>query len=216
MSDLYEDSEILISWLSEYAYCKRRFYLKVVEDNERINQFIAEGIINHKSVDKPTIEKRRNIVKVTRLNVYNNNYHIHGICDNVEFIKDPNGVYVNYLNGVYTPIPIEYKHGKKRDEYEYQVQLMGQALCLEYMYNVKIDYGYIFYVSSKHRDKVEFTDELRSNTLDIINELKKFLEYPKLPEAKYQKRCNNCSIYEICSPRNKMIEKYMLNQRSKL
>ena len=216
MSELYENTEILISWLSEYSYCKRRFYIKVMENNSGINQFIAEGIIDHKSVDKSAIERRRSLVKVTRLNVYSNEYHLKGVCDNVEFLRDEAGGWVDFLAGKYIPVPIEYKHGKIRNESEYQIQLMGQAMCLEEMYDLKLDHGFIYYTSSRHRDRVDFTDELREKTINTIYEILAYFEKPIAPEAIYKKRCYKCSVYDLCSPKNKMIEKYMAKQRLKL
>ena len=62
-----EDNSILISWISEYAYCRRRFYLRVFEQNNIENGSLVEGRLEHKRVDQPVIEKRGPLVKVTRL-----------------------------------------------------------------------------------------------------------------------------------------------------
>lgn len=46
-----ETEQILISWIDEYAYCPRRFYLKVLEKQEGSNIFMVQGTLEHKNVD---------------------------------------------------------------------------------------------------------------------------------------------------------------------
>ena len=39
-----EKNEILISWLSEFDYCPRRFWLKAMERQEGDNQYTKEKV----------------------------------------------------------------------------------------------------------------------------------------------------------------------------
>ncbi|MBR1744008.1 MAG: CRISPR-associated protein Cas4, partial [Lachnospiraceae bacterium] len=141
--------------------------------------------------------------------MYSNKYNLRGICDNVEFHKASDGVYIDFLEDKYIPFPIEYKHGRKRNKQEYNVQLMAQALCMEEMYGISLPHGYIYYTSARERVQIEFEDDLRILTKSKIRELSEFIENPILEQAKYMKRCPKCSVYDICEPKNQMISRYM-------
>lgn len=49
-SKLNDDTDILVSWLSKFQYCHRRFYLTVCEDVDKLNVYMAEGVADHMSV----------------------------------------------------------------------------------------------------------------------------------------------------------------------
>lgn len=208
---------ILLSWISNYGYCPRRFYLSAVEGQAPgSNIFMTEGTISHQRVDTPKIERRGSKITVTRLYVNSEKYLIEGICDNVEFNIDDNGANIPFLGENCFLIPVEYKHGKMRNEKEYDMQLMGQALCLEEMFGTHIEKGYIYYTDAHHRHEVVFSEELRSNTIESVNEMRKIINDQVLLEPKYMKRCPKCAYYEICSPRKKMVSKYMKELWSKI
>lgn len=204
-----EDNLILLSWISEYAYCARRFYLRIFEQNNAENGPLIEGRLAHKRVDQAVIEKRGKYVKVTRLMVRSEQYHMYGVCDNVEFIEDPDGVYIDFLKGKYQIHPVEYKHGKSRDEVEYNLQLTAQAICLEEMYQTHINSGYIYYIGQKDRRQVELNNSLRNQLIKAVYEIKNYLNEPESIAPEYRKRCPHCSLYEICAPKNVMAKKYI-------
>lgn len=201
--------EITPSALLDLAYCERRFYLKTIEKQNNINDRMMDGLIAHKTVDKYKIEKRGNLTKVFSLNIYNQKYSIYGIADLVEFYNDFDGVFVNFLNGNFNIIPIEYKVGKKKIIEAEQIQLTSQVICLEEMYNCKINNGIIYYVKSKDRVEIEINDRLRDKTIMLIDKAKDIIKQKKYVQPKYLKRCNNCSMYDICNPKNILIKQYM-------
>ena len=204
------DNPILLSWVSNYGYCPRRFYLASIEGQEPgANVYMTEGSIQHQRVDQYKTEKRGNNIKVTRLHVYSDKHDIYGICDNVEFTVSEDGVYIPFLKEKCQICPVEYKHGKIRNESEYDMQLMCQTLCLEEMYQTKIPAGYIYYMDAHHRHEVIFDDTLRSKTFQALSEMHEILKDPKMIAAKYMKRCPKCSYYEICSPKQKMVTDYV-------
>ena len=92
-----EKDEILISWLSEFDYCPRRFWLKAIEKQEGDNQYTAEGSMAHQHVHGERVEKRREQIKVTGLHVRSEKYNLYGICDCVEFQVDPDGAKIPFL-----------------------------------------------------------------------------------------------------------------------
>ena len=46
-----DDEPILLSWISQWVFCKRRFYLQIAEQNFIENVFTAEGARDHKRHD---------------------------------------------------------------------------------------------------------------------------------------------------------------------
>lgn len=63
-----------------------------------------------------------------------------------------------------------------------------------------ISYGYIFYGETRHRMKVEFTDEVREKVRKIFTEMHKYYEQRYTPKVKTSKKCNACSLKDICIP----------------
>lgn len=207
---MMEDDSILISWISEYAYCPRRFFLRIFEQNNAENGPLIEGRLAHKRVDQSVIEKRGIHVKVTRLVVHSNKYKMHGICDSIEFTEDSEGASIDFLNGLrYQVCPVEYKHGKSRDEVEYKLQLTAQALCLEEMFQTHIEHGYIYYVGQKDRKMVIFDSGIRQQVIEAIAEIREYLKNPQTILPEYRKRCSHCSLYEICAPKSVMAKRYL-------
>lgn len=204
-----EMEEILISWLSEYDYCPRRFWLKAIERTDGDNEYTAEGSAAHQYVDSYRIEKRKEKIKVTGLGVRSSKYNLYGRCDCVEFTISKEGGEIPFLGERCLICPVEYKHGKVRNEREYNVQLTAQALCLEEMYGVQISSGVIYYTSARQRQEVRIDDDLRRYTLNVIESISQYIQKGEPSTAQYMKRCHRCSVYDICSPKIVMVNKYM-------
>jgi CRISPR-associated exonuclease Cas4 len=210
-------SEMPLSWISEYAFCRRRFYLRYVECMNLRSASMIEGKYEHRVVDDRHITKRGSHIIVSKLYVCSEKYSLYGLCDNVEFDEKPKeGSFIPFLNGLYTIIPVEFKHGKKRNEIEYEKQLCAQVLCLEEMYDAHIEQGIIYYVDSKDRMQIEITDELRQGTLDTIQSIRRDLFELSIGKRadlifpiKYQKRCEKCALYDVCSPKKLAVSAYM-------
>lgn len=212
-----ELSEIPISWINEYAYCKRRFYLRYVECMDIRSADMVEGRYEHRVVDESHITRRGPHITVSRLYVSSNRHKIFGFCDNVEFDENSvSGVNIDFLHGIYTVKPVEFKHGKLRRENEYEQQLCAQAMCLEEMYNTHINQGLIYYVDSRDRFDIELSDALRQSTAKTIesirndlNELYAGRKADRIFPIKYLRRCEKCALFDICSPRQLAVNTYM-------
>ena len=75
-----------------------------------------------------------------------------------------------------------------------------------------ISYGYIFYGETRHRMKVEFTDEVREKVRKIFSEMHKYYEQRYTPKVKTSKKCNACSLKDICIPalnKKKSVSRYI-------
>ena len=211
-----DNNQILISWLSEYAYCRRRFYLKVFERQDAVNEYIAEGSVQHESVHSHHIEKRGSLIKVTGLRVFSKKLNLYGICDNVEFTLSDDGAMIPFLGYKCIAVPIEYKHGKTRNESEYNLQLTAQAMCLEEMFGISINSGFVYYTSSRQRFPVVFDEKVRRDVKDYTMAIEKDFASmePIVPE--YKKRCPKCSVYDICQPKKAMVTEYMTKLRERI
>ena len=109
---IMDDEPILLSWISQWVFCKRRFYLQIAEQNFIENVFTAEGARDHKRAHECKIERRGTHIKVTGLQVVSEKYHLFGICDSVEFEVVSDGCYIPFLEETCRIYPVEYKHGK--------------------------------------------------------------------------------------------------------
>ena len=190
---------IPISALNTLEYCPRRFYYQFVQSDMLINEFVLEGTLLHRRVNKAgTQTVGQDVVQTTRLYLYSEELRLSGFTDVVE---EQGGLLV----------PVEYKHGQQGEQGEQgewlndAIQLCAQALCLEERQPDKppILYGYIFYAGSRRRVQVDFNAELRAKTRAAI-ELAfhvAALEKPPLPlEPPLTARCPNCSLISLCLP----------------
>lgn len=73
-------------------------------------------------------------------------------------------------------------------------------------------FAYIFYGETRHRMKVEFTDEVREKVRKIFSEMHKYYEQRYTPKVKTSKKCNACSLKDICIPalnKKKSVSRYI-------
>ena len=96
--------------------------------------------------------------------------------------------------------PVEYKHGKLRQEEEYSLQLCAQAMCLEEMYDTVIEEGAIFFITVHRRQPVCFDQPLRMKVLDTLRRLDAMRRSFDVPAAEPGAKCARCSLKELCLP----------------
>ena len=188
------DVEMLaISSLNALEYCPRSFYYQVVQGETLVNEFVLEGTLAHERVHQAGRHAMgEGEMETTRLYLYSEALHLSGFADVVE---ERAGVLV----------PVEYKHGQQSTWLNDHIQLCAQALCLEERQPGKplIAHGYIYYVGSRRRVQVHFTQQLRARTKAAIAQALKVaaLETPPPPLAgKMAARCPNCSLLPLCLP----------------
>lgn len=192
---------ILISALQAFSYCRRKFVLEYLEDLWEPNIYTTEGAIQHRIVHNyENYESRGNLLITRSLAIVSEKYHLIGNCDVVEFHKQKDGIILQNKSGYWQPIPIEYKHSNKIIEGSI-LQLCAQAMCLEEMLSCKIDYGFLFYKNTKQREKIEFTEDIRNKVISISNEILKYVISKEAPKVKVSKKCNNCTIKNLCLPK---------------
>jgi CRISPR-associated exonuclease Cas4 len=77
-------------------------------------------------------------------------------------------------------------------------------MCLEFMTGRAVPEGAIFYGESKRRRVVHVTEELRSDVVRVVSEVRQMLSSEVLPpplsgEAALR-RCKGCSLLDRCQP----------------
>ncbi len=182
-----------ISSLNALEYCPRRFYYQFVQSEMLINEFVLEGTLVHQRAHQHGRQSTsEGEIQTTRVYLYSEELRLSGFADVVE---EQAGLL----------IPVEFKHGRQGAWLNDYIQLCAQALCLEDMQPEKspLLYGYIYYVGSRRRVRVDFNEELRAQTRAAIARafLVATLEKPPPPlDGKLVARCPNCSLVSLCLP----------------
>ena len=104
-------------------------------------------------------------------------------------------------DGTWLPFPVEYKRGKPKMDDCDKVQLCAQAICLEEMLNVEIPEGALFYGQTRRREDVGFDKALRMKTEEAAKKVHELIESGITPKAEYSKKCEKCSLVELCLPK---------------
>ena len=181
---------IPLSALQHYAFCPRQCALIHNEQAWSENWLTAQGQQLHQRVDSGKPEMRKGIRYERGVHVSAPKLGLVGKLDLVE---------VDIKTG--SCFPVEYKRGKpKKDDIDL-VQLCAQVLCLEEMLNISIKRAAMWYWQTCHRVDVELTQALRDETLQVIEKTRTLLENSTTPKAKYEKKCQACSLYDLCNPK---------------
>ena len=196
-----EDDYLMISGIQHFRFCKRQWALIHIEQQWAENEHTVIGELMHKKAHDPYLtEKRRDTIIARALPVASREMGVTGECDVVEFHKTKDGISIAGREGNYSVVPVEYKRGKPKTDDSDILQVAAQALCLEEMLCCVIPYGYIYYGETRRRTKVEFTDEVREKVISSFREMHKYYEQRYTPKVKTGKKCNACSLKDICLP----------------
>lgn len=183
-----EEHLLPLSALQHYLFCPRQCALIHVEQVWAENQFTAEGKVLHERAHDGPDESRPDIRTTRGMSVRSLCLGLSGQCDVVEFHQDGN------------VFPVEYKRGKPKKNDSDRVQLCAQALCLEEMLDMEIAEGALYYGKNRRRHPVTFDQELREITNDTAERLHAMLKAGITPLAVREKKCDSCSLLELCMP----------------
>lgn len=191
-----------ISGLQHFAYCPRQWALIHLEQQWQENDRTADGRIFHtRAHDGAAREMRGNILILHGLRISSEKLGISGTCDVVEFHRSPNGITLTGCDGTWLPYPVEYKRGEPKDCNADRLQLCAQALCLEEMLLCQIPEASLYYGETHRREIVVLNEELRTEVILMLEQMRKYSLSGYTPKAKMTKRCNACSLRDICLPR---------------
>ena len=165
------DDYLPLRMLNQVCYCPRRFWYMHVLGEMVENAPVLEGIHQHERAHTVGQAQQAETPVHRRAWLWSDQLRIAGMGDVVE--EHPGAYY-----------PVEYKRGKLGRWDNDQVQLCGQALCLEERFGAPVPEGAIFYNASRHRAVVRFDDDLRALTEATIT------------------RAFDCLLYTSPSPRD--------------
>ena len=198
----YTSDELLpLSGIQHFLFCRRQWALIHVERQWQENALTAEGRLLHRRADNPFFsEVRKEIITSRSMPVASYRLGLAGVCDVVEFIPASSGVMLPGRGGPFLPAPVEYKHGKEKQDASDEAQLCAQAICLEEMLSTPIPVGYLYYGETRRRVEVELTGELRELVSRMAEEMHAYFQRGYTPQVKPSKACRSCSLQDICLP----------------
>lgn len=202
-----EDDMLMLSGIQHFRFCSRQWALIHLEQQWEDNRLTVEGQLLHKHVDDPFYrQKCGEHITLRSVSIASRELGLYGISDAIELLP-ADGVTDTIQHprypGHWTPLPVEYKHGKPKTNEVDEVQLAAQAMCLEEMYSIHISYGAFFYGEIRHRVGVEITPRLRDIVKECATEMHRIYESRQIPMASGGKHCGRCSLKDICVPRVK-------------
>ncbi len=197
-----EDDYLQLSGIQHFKFCRRQWALIHVENQWAENSRTVGGELLHiRAHDSGQREKRGEFIITRNMRVFSPTLGVSGACDVVEFRKAKEGIPIFGDEGPYQPYPVEYKHGAPREDSANELQLCGQAMCLEEMLCCEIPKGALYFGEVRKRVEVEFTQELRQEVCDCLKEMHDLYRRGHTPKVKPTKACNACSLKERCLPR---------------
>jgi len=180
------DEEVLISAIEHFSYCARQCALIHVEQTFEENVFTMRGEIAHERVDSGDAATPRGVRVVRGIPLWSERLGLRGKADLVEMRADG-------------PYPVEYKVGRRHGRHA-DLQLCAQALCLEEMLGQPVPRGALFYYETRRRTEIAMDAALRRQTMEAVEGIRAMLKAQRLPAARNDARCPNCSLITVCLP----------------
>jgi CRISPR-associated protein Cas1 len=197
-----EPDLIPVRALNQVSYCPRLYYLEYVESVMPINEFVADGLFQHRRVNDPGLASRTrkegDVLRTRSVSLSSVRLGITGKLDLLE--EDGDAI---------RPVETKRSAAPKDDEGTLSfwendaIQLCAQALLVEESQNVTVPGGVIYYVGSKARMDVPFDEAIRSRTLEAIALIRDLSGRDVPPEplpAALRHRCFGCSLAPVCLP----------------
>jgi CRISPR-associated exonuclease Cas4 len=210
MAGKYAEADCLpLSALQHLAFCARQCALIHIEGLWAENSFTVEGRHLHEKVDSQGSDSRGSVRIARGLPLRCLRLGLVGKADVVEFHRiesssasavEAQGIKLDGAAGFWVPFPVEYKRGRPKKDRRDEVQLCGQALCLEEMLGASIPEGALFYGQTRHREPVRFDADLRRETEETAARLHLLIASRITPRAVREPKCDNCSLLDLCLP----------------
>lgn len=196
------DTLIPLRALNQVGYCERLYFLEYVDAVMPTNEYVEDGLFEHRRVNNPDLEnitrKDGDTLKTRSVSLSSEKW---GLTGKLDLIEEKGGQ-------VY---PVEYKRSNAPKDadgrptfYENDAfQLCGQALLLEEEMGVSIEKGILYYIGSRERVEVPIDDDLRMRTDFAIQRIREISERDTPPEPlppELRHRCPGCSLVTICQP----------------
>jgi CRISPR-associated protein Cas1 len=186
--------------VNEFVYCPRLFFYEWVEGLFRESADTVEGKTQHERVDAkttelPTAEKTTSETICCRSVTLSSEQH--RVIAKMDLLEATEGVVT----------PVDYKHGSPRETEKGldlwptdRVQLAVQGLILREN-GYRSDEGVAYYQKTRQRVRVEFNQELMSETQRTIAEAWELARFGTIPPPLVDSpKCPGCSLVSVCLP----------------
>jgi len=204
---------IPVRMLNEFTYCPRLGYLEWVEGEWASNLETMEGTFGHRRVDqapkraskktgmandqcpKPSDESEEPPDQMIHARSLMLSAPSEGLLAKLDLLE---------LEGM-EATPVDYKRGRApaipEGAYEPErVQLCAQGLILR-ANGFQCDRGVLYFIGSKKRVMIEFTDELIHRTRQLRDDFRKTAAAGMIPPPLVDSpKCPRCSLVGICLP----------------
>lgn len=202
---MFAEADFLpLSGLQHMAFCERRWALVQIENIWEENRFTAEGRVLHERAHSGEIESRPGVLIRRTMPIHSFRLGLSGQADVVEFQpvrEESAGVRLEGRRGLWRVVPIEYKRRRdKGGSMAYRVQLCAQALCLEEMLGAEIGEGAVYDATTRRRQVVACSPELRSVVESLAMRMHALFERGETPKPILKAGCQKCSLHERCQP----------------
>ena len=181
------DDYLPLAYLNAWEYCPRRFYLEYQLGEMEDNEHIILGRHLHRHINEESVLQEGDVTIHQQQWVWSDRLQVKGIIDAVEEMSGQ-------------LVPVEYKKGKMARHLNDHFQLCAAGLCLEECTGQAIAYGEIFYHGNRRRQRVPFSPELRQATETAIAAAHEALKHRIPTPIQPSKKCQSCSLQEICLP----------------
>lgn len=188
--------------LNQVSYCRRLYYLEYVEAVMPTNEYVEDGLFQHRRVNDESLahRTRKDGESLHTRSVALSSERL-GISGKLDLLEERDGA----------ARPIEYKRSSaptgddgRPAAYENDaIQLCAQALLLEEEFGAAVAQGVVYYIGSKTRVAVPIDDDLRARTLAAIATIRELSARDAPPEPlpeELRHRCYGCSLSTICLP----------------
>src|SRR5260370_32587267 len=183
--------------LNQVSYCPRLYYLQYVESVMPINEFVEDGLFQHRRVADPELQNRTlktGGTETTRSVTLSS--PTLGLVGKLDVLESQGG----------ESFPVEYKRSSGPEHGCWDndaIQLCAQGMLLEESLGTPVPQGVLYYQGSKTRVPVPLDEELRDKTrvaLRLIRELDLRETPPEPLPAELRHRCPGGSLAAFCMP----------------
>ncbi len=188
--------------LNQVSYCPRLYYLQYVEAVMPTNEYVEDGLFQHRRVNDPNLANRtrKDGDTLHTRSVALSSERL-GITARLDVLEEKEG----------RQYPIEYKrsaaptgeNGRPSFWENDAIQVCAQGLLLEEELGRDVESGVLYYIGSKARVEVPLDAALRQKTLDAIRLVRELGagDAPPAPlPAELRHRCHGCSLLTVCLP----------------
>lgn len=184
--------------VNEFVYCPRLFHLEWVQARFQENLDTREGSYVHRVVDEtagrlPPPEASHELKTARSVRLSSERLGLVAVLDLVEPGADGAVVPVDYKKGS----PADNEHGAHPPE---RIQLCVQGLLLREN-GYRSDHGYLYFDATRQRVRIDFDDELITETLEVVEELRSVAARGDAPPPLVDSpKCPRCSLAGLCLP----------------